>query len=185
MATLNATSSTIAAITGRSPPMPVTSSAPSTSSTPGSTAAIGWAAPIWRAWAIQVEPAATFDAPDTTNTAPSRMAASRTTVCTTSAAAEPDGEALSGGEHLHAHRAAALDCTGSEAVDRVVVVRGVVVVEGQASGAHLTGEPHRVLDGAVPPVALAGELAGGVLRIVDQQVDTVAELEHAVGDARA
>ena len=73
---------------------------------------------------------------------------------------------------------------GGEAVDHVVVVRRVVVVQRQPPGADLGGQPHRVLDGAVAPRALAGELGRRVLGVVDQQVDAVAQLEDAVGDAR-
>ena len=46
----------------------------------------------------------------------------------------------------------------------------------------LRGDLHGVVDGAVAPVALLRELVGRVLRVVDQQVDAVAQLEHGVGD---
>ena len=71
-----------------------------------------------------------------------------------------------------------------EAVDHVVVVTGIVVEQGQALGADLARQPHGVLDRAVTPCALAGELGGRVLGVVDQQVDALAQCEHAVGDVR-
>ena len=40
---------------------------------------------------------------------------------------------------------------------------------------------HRVVDGAVTPVPLVLELGRRVLRVVDQQVDAVAEVEHVLG----
>src|SRR4029079_18208264 len=111
---------------------------------------------------------------------------------------ELDRETFAGGEHLHPHRLAAGRRGCRQAVDHVVVVgRGVVVngepaggvgvrvvwVRGEPAGADLTGQPHRVLDRAVAPRALAGELGRRVLGVVDQQVDAVAELGDAVGDA--
>ncbi len=47
-------------------------------------------------------------------------------------------------------------------------------------------DPHGVVDRAVAPRAPSGrELVGRVLGVVDQQVGTVAQLEHAVGRPRA
>ena len=43
------------------------------------------------------------------------------------------------------------------------------------------GDVHRVVDRAVAPGGLRRELLGGVLRVVDEQVDAVAQLEHRVG----
>ena len=44
--------------------------------------------------------------------------------------------------------------------------------------ASLGGEPHRVVDRAVAPGCLQLELRLGVLRVVDQQVDTVDQFER-------
>ena len=46
----------------------------------------------------------------------------------------------------------------------------------------LAGDVHRVVDRAVAPVPLRLVLGRRVLRVVDQQVDAVAELEHLVRD---
>ena len=97
---------------------------------------------------------------------------------------EVDHQALAGGEDLDTHRRSARRGGGGQAVDHVVVVTGVVVEQRQPLGAHLARQPHGVLDGAVPPRALAGELGRRVLGVVDQQVDALAQVEHAVGDVR-
>jgi len=52
----------------------------------------------------------------------------------------------------------------------------------QASGPDLRRQPHGVLDGAVTPRALRGELGRRVLGVVDQEVDAAAELLHAFVD---
>src|SRR5207244_9150513 len=49
--------------------------------------------------------------------------------------------------------------------------------------AGLGGDTHRVVDGAVSPVPLLSPLRRRVLRVVDQEVDAVAQLEHGVCDA--
>ena len=72
--------------------------------------------------------------------------------------------------------------TEQEPVDLVVGVRGIVVEERELPRAGLVGDVHRVVDRAVTPVALVLELARRVLRVVDQQIDAVDELEHLVGD---
>src|SRR3546814_3209064 len=71
---------------------------------------------------------------------------------------------------------------GEDAVDGGVVMRGVVVEQRQALGPRLLGDGDRVLGRAVAPRRLRRELLGGVLRIVDQQVDAVAQREHLVAD---
>ena len=48
----------------------------------------------------------------------------------------------------------------------------------EALGAGLGGHVHGVLDRAVAPGGLRRELGLGVLRVVDQQVDVAAQLEH-------
>ena len=69
-----------------------------------------------------------------------------------------------------------------QGVDRVVVVRRVVVEHGQPLGPRLLRHEHRVVDRAVAPVVLLGELVGGVLGVVDDEVGAVAQLEHRVAD---
>ena len=69
----------------------------------------------------------------------------------------------------------------TQQVELVVAVRGVVVEQRQALGAGFLRDVHRVVDRAVTPVALVLELGRRVLRVVDQQVDAVAEVEHVVG----
>ena len=73
-------------------------------------------------------------------------------------------------------------CRPQHEVDLVVAVAGVVVEERKLTNVGLLGDVHRVVDGAVPPMTLLLELGRRVLRIVDQQVDTVAELEDVVGN---
>ncbi len=51
----------------------------------------------------------------------------------------------------------------------------------ELAGARLVRDVHRVLDRAVTPVALVRELGLGVLRVVDEEVGAVGELEHFVG----
>ncbi len=101
------------------------------------------------------------------------------------ASVEGDGEALAGGEHLDAQLAAARGGAGGQAVEGVVVVRRVVVEQRQSLGADLAGQPDGVLDRAVAPVALLGELGRRVLGVVDQQVDALAQPPHRLGDLRA
>ena len=71
---------------------------------------------------------------------------------------------------------------GEDLVDGLVVVGGVVVEQRQAARAGLGRHVHGVVDRAVAPGGLRRELVDGVLRVVDQQVGAVAEVEHGVGD---
>ena len=57
----------------------------------------------------------------------------------------------------------------------------VVVEQGEALGPGVAGDQHGVLDGAVAPVRLLGELAVVYCAVVDQQVDAVGQLEGTVG----
>ena len=59
----------------------------------------------------------------------------------------------------------------------------VVVEQGHALGAGLVRDPDGVLHRAVTPRALAGELAGRVLRIMDHEIGTVAQLQSVRVDA--
>ncbi len=60
-------------------------------------------------------------------------------------------------------------------------MRRAVVEQRELARAGFLGDVDRVLDGAVTPRALDLVLVGGVLRVVDEQVDAVAELEHVAG----
>ncbi len=79
-------------------------------------------------------------------------------------------------------RAEQLTGVAQNGVEAVVAVRRTVVEQRQLPRARFLGDEDRVLDGAVTPRALDHVLVGGVLRVVDQEVDAVAELEHVVGD---
>ena len=57
---------------------------------------------------------------------------------------------------------------------------GIVVEQHELLRTRLAGDVHRVVDGRVAPVPLRLVLLGRVLRVVDQQVDAVAELEDVV-----
>jgi len=57
-------------------------------------------------------------------------------------------------------------------------VRRAVVEQRELTGAGFLGDVDGVLDRAVTPRALDHVLLGGVLRVVDEQVDAVAELQH-------
>ena len=57
--------------------------------------------------------------------------------------------------------------------------------QGEAFDLGSHGEAHGVVDRAVTPVELPGELVSGVLRIVDQQVDTIGQLHGRLGDRKA
>ncbi|CAA9230555.1 MAG: hypothetical protein AVDCRST_MAG20-1113 [uncultured Acidimicrobiales bacterium] len=98
-------------------------------------------------------------------------------------ALEREGEALVGGDHLF--DPGVCRCgpgAGEECIHLVVAVRRVVVEQRQALGPADLGDVHRVVDAAVAPVRLLLELLRGVLGVVDEEVDPVAELEHRVGD---
>ena len=69
-----------------------------------------------------------------------------------------------------------------DGVEPVVAVRRAVVEQRELARARLLRDVDRVLDGAVTPGALDLVLVGGVLRVVDEEVDAVAQLEHVVGD---
>ena len=69
-----------------------------------------------------------------------------------------------------------------DGVEPIVAVRRAVVEQRELARARLLGDEDRVLDGAVTPGALDLVLVGGVLRVVDEQVDAVAQVEHVVGD---
>ena len=55
----------------------------------------------------------------------------------------------------------------------------------QLLGPRPAREPHRVVDRAVAPVELHGELVLGVLRIVNEQIDAVGKLERTVARREA
>jgi hypothetical protein len=57
-----------------------------------------------------------------------------------------------------------------------------VVVESAPLHVRLAGDLDGVAHGAVAPVLALGELVGCVLRIVDEEVDAFAQLEHRVVD---
>ena len=68
-----------------------------------------------------------------------------------------------------------------ELVDHIVAVGRVVVEQRERLHPALGGQPHRVLDRAMPPRRLHPELLGRVLGVVDQQVDAFAQLARTVG----
>ncbi len=63
-------------------------------------------------------------------------------------------------------------------VDVVVGVAGIVVEQGHVPGPGLGRDVHGVPDRGVPPRGLGPELLLGVLGVVDDQVRSVAQLEH-------
>ena len=63
-----------------------------------------------------------------------------------------------------------------DAVHRVVVTHGVVVIEGQPTGLRSVSRLQRVLPGTVPPAALAGVLLLCVLRLSHVKVGAACEL---------
>jgi hypothetical protein len=63
-------------------------------------------------------------------------------------------------------------------VERGIAVRGIVMEQHQLAGARLPGNVHRVLDRAVAPMAFRSVFLVRVLRVVDEHVDAVAQLEH-------
>ena len=71
---------------------------------------------------------------------------------------------------------------GRDAIHVVVAVQRVVVEQHEAAHAGFARDVHRVLDRAVTPVPLRLVLLERVLRVVDEQVDAVAQLEHAGRD---
>src|SRR5580692_8011941 len=68
------------------------------------------------------------------------------------------------------------------AVELAVGVRGIVVREEQPFGAGLGGHVHGVGRGGMTPVGLGRELVVGVLPVVHEEIDVVAELEHGFRD---
>src|SRR5829696_8988350 len=68
-----------------------------------------------------------------------------------------------------------------EPVHEVVAVARVVVEQRQPAGARLPGHLHGEVHAAVAPVGLLLPLLRRVLRVVDEEVDAVAQLEHGVG----
>ena len=157
------------------------SSAPRTTSMPGSAVAIGCGAPIERAWATHAAPDASFApaghdehrAQDDRGDRAERLHQPRPT-----SIVRPSRAANTSTPSSLPHRAA----EAVQAVDHVVVVGRVVVVQRQPLGADLAGQEHGVLDRAVPPVALALELGRRVLRVVDQQIDALAQPPHLLVD---
>ena len=79
-------------------------------------------------------------------------------------------------------RARVVARVAQDGVEPVVAVRRAVVEQRELARARLLGDVDRVLDGAVTPVPLDLVLVGGVLRVVDEEVDAVAQLEHVVGN---
>ena len=96
-------------------------------------------------------------------------------------AREVDLEPFVGRDDLGtAERGRAIAGPHGDAIELVVAVGGIVVEQHELLGARLAGDVHRVVDGRVAPVPLRLVLLGRVLRVVDQQVDAVAELEDVV-----
>src|SRR5688572_23236867 len=126
--------------------------------------------------------AASFDAPATTKAMPSNIDATKeTTSMPRSSVADVDGEPLARAEHLEPRASAAGVGLVDEVVDHVVAVGRVVVEEGERLHTALCGEPHGVLNRAMPPRRLHAELFGRVLSVVDQQVGTLAQLARTIG----
>ena len=69
-----------------------------------------------------------------------------------------------------------------ELVECGVSSHRIVVEQRQALHPTFDGDPQRVLHRAMTPVVLAGELLGRVLRVVNQQVGTLAQLTGAGSD---
>jgi len=69
--------------------------------------------------------------------------------------------------------AAPLLGSDQEAVDGVVVVSRVVMEQHQLSGGSLVGHLKGVVNGAMTPVGPLGELLGGELGVVDEEVHPV------------
>ena len=61
--------------------------------------------------------------------------------------------------------------------ERGVVPPGIVVECHQMTGTHQAGEGKRMVHRAVAPADVPGVLGGGVLRVVQQQIDLLGELE--------
>ena len=70
-----------------------------------------------------------------------------------------------------------------DAIEITVVVRRVVMGEHEPLGAGLRRHVHGEGGGRVAPVGFRRELLLGVLAVVEQQVDVLAQLEDGVGDA--
>ena len=69
-------------------------------------------------------------------------------------------------------------------VDGVVGPRGVVVEEEQSTGSRPLGQPDRVVDRRVAERRPLRQLGGGVLRVVQEQVDPVGQRERRRGGTR-
>ena len=82
-----------------------------------------------------------------------------------------DGEALGGGEHVDAHRRPAGRASAASRSSSSSSRSGSWWNSARRRAPDLRRQPHGVLDGAVAPRALRGELRRRVLGVVDQQVD--------------
>ncbi len=92
-----------------------------------------------------------------------------------------DGETLGCREDRRAAAARRVVLRAAQdGVDLVVAVRRIVVEQRELTDSRLVGDVHRVFDRAVSPMTLVRELRLRVLRVVDQQVGTVGELEDLV-----
>src|SRR5436853_211205 len=67
-------------------------------------------------------------------------------------------------------------------VDVVVGMRRAMMEQDNLFRSGLAGDQQRVLDGAVTEMPFDLELLVRVLRIMDDDVDTITELEHVLGD---
>jgi hypothetical protein len=67
-------------------------------------------------------------------------------------------------------------------VERVVVANGVVMEQREPFDARFLRHPQRILDRAMAPRGLRGELFKRVLSIVHEQVGAIAERKCRIGD---
>ena len=134
--------------------------------------------PSPRACSGQAAPAAILDAPATKNVTPSTTEAIVATQVTRS---DEGCSALACREHLDTQRPAALDRLTDQVVEHVIVMSRIVVEQGESLDSSLPRQPDRKFRSAVTPVALLFELIWRVLRIVNQQINIAAEVEHTVG----
>src|SRR3954469_2066854 len=89
-----------------------------------------------------------------------------------------DRQAFRSGDHLGNAELRRTDPRRlEEAVDRVVAAAGIVVEQRERPHVGLLRDLQREVDGAVAPVLLLLELLRRVLRVVDEQVGAVAQLE--------